>query len=167
MISTPRLSLSPFHETFAVPLLALFQDPHVRRYLLDDALVDSEWVEEEVRASRERFSAGSLGLFVAHLVNKPNTLVGFVGFRPFYEPPVLQLVYGIAPEHVGQGLASEMAQAVVDVAFKEHNFAEVRASTDEPNEASVRVLKRLGMRLESTEAGERWPQLHFVLRPRA
>ena len=163
VLATQRIVLTPFVDAHVDPLLAFFRDPHVRRYLLDDSLVDREWVEDEVRTSRERFEAGSLGLYAAHLREAPDVLVGFVGFRPFYEPPVRQLVYGIGPEHVGRGIATEIAKAVIDVAFGELGFREVRASTDEPNRASVRVLERLGMRLVATEPGERWPQWHFVL----
>ena len=166
-ITTTRIVLSPFAETHVDSLLELFRDPHVRRYLLDDSLVDRAWVKEEVRTSRERFEAGSLGLYAAHLHEAPDALVGFAGFRPFYEPPVLQLVYGIAPAYVGRGLATEMARSVIDVAFNERGFRDVRASTDEPNRASVRVLERLGMTLVATGPGELWPQLHFALEPPA
>ena len=163
MRATPRMLLSPFDEGHVDALLAFFRDPHVRLYLLDDALVDRQWVEEEVRTSGERFEAGSLGLYAAHLHEAPDALMGFAGFRPFYEPPVLQLVYGIGPDYVGRGLATEIARAVGDVAFNERGFREVRASTDEPNRASIRVLERLGMQLAATGPGEHWPQLHFVL----
>ena len=163
MLTTPRMLLTPFADADVDALLAFFRDPHVRRYLLDGALVDRDWVEGEIRASRERFEAGSLGLYTAHRRETPHVLVGFVGFRPFYEPPVLQLTYGLAPAHVGRGLATELARAVIDVAFGDLGFTEVRASTDEPNLASVRVLERLGMRHVATEPAELWPQLHFVL----
>jgi [ribosomal protein S5]-alanine N-acetyltransferase len=163
MLTTPRTLLTPFADAHVEPLLALFRDPAVRRYLLDGSLVNRDWVEGEIRSSRERFGAGSLGLYAAHLRDAPDVLAGFVGFRPFYEPPVLQLTYGLAPAHVGRGLATEIAKAAIDVAFGDRGFAEVRASTDEPNQASVRVLERLGMRLVATEPGELWPQLHFVL----
>ena len=162
-LATPRTVLTPFADAHVDPLLAFFRDPHVRRFLHDDSLVDRQWVEAEVRTSQERFEAGSLGLYAAHLREAPHILVGFAGFRPFYEPPLLQLVYGIGSGHVGRGIATEIAQAVIDLAFGELGFREVRASTDEPNLASIRVLERLGMTLVGTDPGEPWPQLHFVL----
>ena len=112
----------------------------------------------------KRLSTGSIGLYAAQLREEPSRLVGFVGFRFFYEPPVLQLVYAVAPAHTGRGIAGEMARAVIKLAFSRYGFHEVRASTDEPNRASVRVLERLGMKLIATEPGDRWTQLHFVLR---
>ena len=47
---------------------------------------------------------------------------------------------------VGAGLATEAAEAVADYAFDELGFAELLASTDPPNLASIRVMERLGMR---------------------
>ena len=162
-LTTRRMVLSPFADADVDSLLVFFRDPHVREYLLDGSLVDRAWVEGEVRTSRERFEAGSLGLYTVRLRETPDVLAGFVGFRHFYEPPVLQLTYGLGPGHVGRGLATEMARAVIDLAFGDLGFRDVRASTDEPNRASVRVLERLGMRFIGTEPGEHWPQLHFVL----
>jgi RimJ/RimL family protein N-acetyltransferase len=162
-ITTARLVLIPLDDDHVDRLLDHFRDPHVRRYLLDDMLVDRAWVANEVLTSRARFDAGGLGLYAAFPREAPDVLAGFAGFRPFYEPPILQLVYALGPAHVGRGLATEMGRAVIDAAFAGHGFSEVRASTDEPNQASVRVLERLGMTLVSREAGEIWTQLHFVL----
>jgi ribosomal-protein-alanine N-acetyltransferase len=162
MLTTPRLTLTPVAPEHIDVLWAIFRDPHVRQYLLDDAVVEREWVEEEVRTSQARVAQGSLGLYLCTL-QKSGDPVGFVGFRPFYESPVLQLLYGLLPGFTGQGLATEMAQAAVDLAFAAHGFAAVRASTDEPNRASVRVLERLGMTLIGAEDGPRFRQLHFEL----
>lgn len=162
MHTTSRLTLAPVAPEHVDVLWTMFRDPQVRQYLLDDTVVEREWVEEEVSASQERFAQSRLGLLLATLQTS-GTLVGFVGFRPFYEPPVLQLLYGLLPDFTGQGLATEMAQAAVDLAFTAHGLAAVRASTDEPNTASVRVLERLGMTLIGTEDGPRFRQLHFEL----
>jgi RimJ/RimL family protein N-acetyltransferase len=118
-LGTPRLTLDPFADTHVEALLDLFREPHVRRYLLDDAVVDRTWVAEEIKASRERFAAGSIGLYAAHYRDEPDRFVGFAGFRPFYEPPVLQLVYAVGPAYTGHGIAREMARAVIDLGLLE------------------------------------------------
>ncbi|WP_438028155.1 GNAT family N-acetyltransferase [Sorangium sp. So ce233] len=82
---------------------------------------------------------------------------------PVYDPPVLELLYALAPGFTGQGLATEMAAAVLDLAFEERGLALVRASTGAPNLASIRVLERLGMTPAGESPGPRWPQLHFQL----
>jgi putative acetyltransferase len=155
---TARLKLLPFCESDVPELLAMFRDAHVRRYLLDDNRVDEAWVRSEVRASAALFARGGLGLFVARL-RKSDALVGFTGLRQYSDPPETQLIYGILPAFVGQGLATEMARAVVDAAILRLGMAELRAAIDAPNVASGRVLERLGFR--SAPSGD--ALLRFVL----
>lgn len=144
MLRTPRARLDPFSESDRQALTALFRDPAVRRYLLDDQLVDELWVEEEISDSHERFGAASAGLWCVRLEGGPE-IVGFVGFRPFFDPPQLQLLYGLLPSAWGRGLATEVARAVADYAFGVLDFPSIEAAIDEPNVASGRVLERLGM----------------------
>lgn len=61
------------------------------------------------------------------------------------------LGYGIARAHWGRGLATEAAGAVVDYAFAALGLAKVWARVDPRNEASVRVLEKLGMQREGLQ----------------
>lgn len=141
-----RAVLRPFAEVDAPELHALFRDPAVRRYLLDDALVPAEWVTEEIESSSKRFAATGAGLWSVRLSGE-DRIVGFVGFREFFDPPQLQLLYGLLPEYWGRGLATEVASLICAEAFCSLGFAQVAAATDRPNFASSRVLERLGMEL--------------------
>ena len=153
-LTTARLELRPFADTDAAELLRLFQDPGVRRYLLDDLVVAQDWVGEEIQSSKARFGGGTLGLWAVRATDG-SEIIGFVGFRPFFDPPELQLLYGLLPDRWGQGLATECAGAACDCAFDVLGFEAVRAATDLPNTASVAVLHRLGMSLDrATDEGE-------------
>jgi ribosomal-protein-alanine N-acetyltransferase len=59
-------------------------------------------------------------------------------------PP--ELMYALAPEYWGQGLATEAARAVLAHGFEQLQSPRITAASDPPNAASVRVLERLGMR---------------------
>lgn len=159
---TRRLRFEPFAPRHARTLLGVFRDEHVRRHLLDGELVDVDWVRAEIRASQARFAEGSLGLWLARS-RRGGAPVGFVGFRPFFEPPALQLLYGLLPEHCGRGLATEMAAAAVAHAFST-GMDTVRATIDEPNVASIRLIRRLGFRRSGSTGEPQHRQLHFRLR---
>jgi ribosomal-protein-alanine N-acetyltransferase len=150
-ITTARTVLRPFDEADEDELLALFREPAVRRYLLDDEQVSAEWVRSEIASSRTRFDAAGPGLWAIRTAGHP-AIIGFVGFREFGDPPQLQLLYGLLPLYWGRGLATEAARAVCDHARRELGHAEIRASTDVANQASARVLLRLGMRQVRTTA---------------
>ena len=154
IVTTARLELRPFADADAAELLHVFQNPAVRRYLLDDLIVTQDWVGEEIRSSKARFEGGTLGLWAVR-ASDGSEIIGFAGFRPFFDPPELQLIYGLLPDLWGQGLATECAGAACDYAFNVMGFEAVRAATDLPNTASVAVLHRLGMSLDrTTDEGE-------------
>ncbi len=148
-IASERTLLQPFAKADADELLTVFRDPKVRQYLLDDSVVSAEWVRDEIVTSDARFARSEGGLWATRLADEPG-IIGFVGFRDFFEPPQLQLLYALLPEHWGQGFATEVAHVVCGYAFDKLGFAEIVAATDIPNEASARVLLRLGMSLDRT-----------------
>ena len=145
VIESERTVLRPFSPSDADALLAVFQDSAVRRYLLDDTIVSKTWMEKEIAASDARFAQSGTGLWSV-CFNEQTSIIGFVGFREFFDPPQLQLMYGLLPDFWGQGLATEAAARVCDHAFETLGLDVINAAADIPNEASIRVLERLGMR---------------------
>ena len=167
VIASARLVLRPVHSTEAAELHALLVHEDVRRYLTDGVAMSCAWVEGIIRASAVSFSERGLGLWSAREHGAP-LIIGLTGFRDFYTPPVFELLYALRPSHWHRGFATEMAQAAVDYAFRHTGLRAVRASTDAPNQASIRVLERLGMRphgrtAQADAAGVCWDQLHFIV----
>lgn len=161
-IQTERLSLRPFEPADEETLFAMFRDDGVRRYLLDGVVVERDWVRGEIETSVQRFAEGGLGIFVARQRNGDRS-IGFTGFRPFREPPVLELLYGLYPAFWGQGLATEMGRAMLALAFERHRLEAVDTAVDAPNVASVRVLQRLGFSVVAESPGAFGTTLHFRL----
>jgi RimJ/RimL family protein N-acetyltransferase len=64
---------------------------------------------------------------------------------------------------LSRGLATEAARVVLVHAFDRLDLPRVLADVDEPNEASVRVLQRLGATELRRETHEGRPLLHFEL----
>jgi len=161
-IETDRLRLAPFARADEDVLLAMFRDADVRRFLLDGVLVERNWVREEIEASIRRFADGGLGIFLARDRTDARP-VGFAGFRPFREPPVLELLYGLCPDFWGRGFAAEMSRAMLTLAFDRHGLDVVDTAVDAPNAASVRVLRRLGFAEVGRSPGAFGTTLHFRL----
>lgn len=143
VLETRRTLLRPFAESDADALLEVFRDAGVRRYLLDDTVVPASWVASEITASTARFARDGAGLWTIRLHGEP-PVVGFAGFREFFDPPQLQLLYGLLPRHWGRGLATEAAARVCEHGFRDLALDPIRAAIDVPNRASSAVLDRLG-----------------------
>jgi ribosomal-protein-alanine N-acetyltransferase len=70
--------------------------------------------------------------------------VGSAGFKGPPTEGVVEIAYGIDPDHQGKGFATEAAHALTDYAFGSGQVRVVRAHTlPEPN-ASTRVLTKCG-----------------------
>lgn len=150
-LATPRLRLAPFAAADADELVQLFRDPAVRRYLLDDALVGPEWMAGEIAASEARFAREGTGMWSLRLADGDGTIIGFTGFRPFFGPPQLQLLYGLLPSCWGRGFATEAAARLCRHGFEVLGLDPIRAAIDVPNTASAAVLSRLGFARVNTE----------------
>jgi RimJ/RimL family protein N-acetyltransferase len=72
--------------------------------------------------------------------------VGTCGFKGPPADGVVEIAYGIDPEHQRKGYATEVARALVDYAFSRENVRLVRAHTLPDAVASKRVLNKCGFR---------------------
>ena len=120
----------------------------------------------------------------AILAEDGGTLVGMCGFRlglwtpaakalfwpQLFDPQIasedqsyttleLEIGYALSTSQRGKGYALEAAQALIDHAFSELQVGRVFAATNRSNSASIRLMRRLGMRLASNpeQPDAEWP----------
>jgi ribosomal-protein-alanine N-acetyltransferase len=74
------------------------------------------------------------------------TLVGTCGFKGPPADGVVEIAYGVSPDHQGKGYATEAAQIMTDYAFSSGKVRVVRAHTLPDWNASTRVLTKSGFR---------------------
>lgn len=73
-----------------------------------------------------------------------NTIVGSCAFKGPPDEGVVEIAYGVEPEHQGRGYATEAAQALVTYCKSKEEVQLVRAHTLSNNGASPRVLQKAG-----------------------
>ncbi|HKY92970.1 MAG TPA: GNAT family N-acetyltransferase, partial [Nevskiaceae bacterium] len=141
-LRTARLRLLPLAADDVDALHRLWTAPGVRKYLWDDRVLRFEQTRDLVMQSGYLYEQRGYGLWGAF--DAGGVLVGFCGFWFFRNDHELELLYGVDEGEWLRGYAREMAQAMVGYGFEVLGLTEIRASTDAPNVASQRVLKRLG-----------------------
>ena len=147
-LSTERLVLRPFLADDVDALHTLWADREVRRYLFDGAVPARKRAEEIVDGSIDGFDTLGYGFFSVRRRESPSELIGFSGFRPYDEAGVVEMLFAIAPPQWGRGYATEAAREVLRFGFEQCGLRRVVATTDTPNQRSVRVLQRLGLFFE-------------------
>jgi RimJ/RimL family protein N-acetyltransferase len=146
---TPRLSLRPALAADFNALQALWDDPDVRRFLFDDEPVPparAAAVLDDVLALD-----GGLGLWCV-AGRDTGTFLGCVGLMPSsttarYDASLAGAIEPLAcfsPAAWGKGYATEALQVLIDYAFETLGLDQLAAVHDVPNEASGRLVQRLG-----------------------
>lgn len=143
-IISRRLLLRPITESDATGLHRLWIDAQVRRYLWDDKIISLKHTEDIIKKSAHLFDRHGFGIWGVR-EHHSSRLIGFAGYWHFHTPPSLELLYGVAADHWNRGIATESSRCVIRYGFKVLRFHTVEASTDVMNQASVRVLEKIGM----------------------
>lgn len=148
-VETTRLLMRPFAVSDIDALHRLWTDPQVRRYLWDDEIISRETAQAAIEESIKNFQQRGFGFWTLSLKDDPQP-IGFGGLRQFNDEQSgadeIEILYGLAPEHWGRGLATEAAQAFLRYGFEELRLENIYAGADPPNEASFRVMERLGLK---------------------
>jgi uncharacterized protein YbdZ (MbtH family) len=82
-----------------------------------------------------------------------NLVIGDIGIKGAPVEGVIEIGYGLVPDHRGHGYATDAAITLTRWALEQPGVTEVVASTDEPNKVSQGVLIRAGFALQATENG--------------
>lgn len=103
--------------------------------------------------------------WIGYLSIKARVPVGMCGFKSSPVAGRVEIAYGTVPGHEGQGIATAMATALIEIAQQENSSLTVFAQTLAEENASTSILKKLGFTLlgavEHPEDGTVWEwELH-------
>lgn len=145
-IEGDRVDLRTIEEADLPFLLAAINHPAVRRFAGGDAPYNRP------RYEAERFETISGGDVVQLLVCDGEEPVGDVSLAPIDDRRGwANLGYRIHPDHRGAGYATEAARLVVSHGFDELRLHRISAAIAAGNDASKRVVEKLGFAHEGTK----------------
>jgi RimJ/RimL family protein N-acetyltransferase len=185
VLTTSRLIIRPLNDGDAGAVHRLFLDIGWVDGTLPEAELFSrrkswlEWTQAGYREF-ERLYQPPLGERAVAL-RDGGDLIGLVGLVPSFAPFALLpgfggaakalrtmemgLFWALSPAVQGQGYATEAARALSDWAFDGLLLERLVATTEHDNTASIAVMRRLGMRIETNpQPDPPWLQTVGVLR---
>lgn len=172
VIETQRLELRPCVPEDAPVHAAIWRDLDVRRYLFDDREITLEEAAELLAQIREH-EANGLGLWSIWLRDgQPGALIGAVSLMPVStaaecDPALageVEPLIVLDPSKWGQGYATEALTAVLCYGFDSLLVERIVGINDVPNQASDRVLRRVGFEVRSEFDGPRYRLRSYTLR---
>ena len=157
-IETDRLLLRPFAESDLDALANILARPDVMRYLYEEPRTR----QEVAAVLAQRVTMNTLeqqgdNLMLAIEVKDTGTMIGSANLTwTSQEHAQGEVGYTLHPDHQGRGYASESVRAIMDYGFREIDLHRIVGCCDDRNEASQRLLERVGMRREAHFREHEW-----------
>jgi [ribosomal protein S5]-alanine N-acetyltransferase len=145
-VETERMILERLRLEHAPEQMHLLLDPRVSATLWARAeLPTEEDVLDGLRAKVDHWDRHGFGMWLAR-ERDSDEMVGRGGLQYTYTAGLndVEAGWAIVPERWGQGLATELAHACVEVAFAQLDLLELVAFTLPDNAASRRVMEKSG-----------------------
>lgn len=165
MIETPRLILRRWKASDREPFARMNADPRVIEFF--PACLSREESDAAFDRVDAHFDEHGFGPLATEL-RATGELAGFVGlFVPRFEAwftPCVEILWRLAVPYWNQGLATEAANAVIDLAFRQLGIEELVSFTVPANIRSRRVMEKLGMTYDGEFDHPRLPEGHALRR---
>ncbi len=143
---TERLELRRFTPADLEPLLAVFGDPEVMRYVgAERRPLDRKAVAAILASAETQWQRQGFGL-LAVVESESGQLIGEAGMQLLEAGPDVEVGYTLARAAWGRGYATEAARSILLWAFAGLRLHRVVAVADPANSASLQVLAKLDMR---------------------
>jgi ribosomal-protein-alanine N-acetyltransferase len=149
-ITTPRLSLRPFTEADAPFILNLLNDPGWLRFIGDKSV---RTLEDAVAYLRNgpisMYARFGFGLLAVDLRDSGQT-IGMCGLIRREDVADVDIGFAFLPAFRAQGYALEATSATLAYGHGSLGLKRIVGFTNPDNSSSVRLLEKIGMRLERT-----------------
>jgi [ribosomal protein S5]-alanine N-acetyltransferase len=170
-LETERLVLRALEANDAPNIFEYARNPNVSRFTLwepHQTLKDSEaYVFDYAMPYYRNKTPEPWGIT---LKSDPSKVIGTVGlFWVSKAAKSMELAYAIGESHWGQGLVVEASRAAIDYVFQEFDAVRIQARCKAENQASARVMEKLGMAYEGTlksslfHRDRHWDMKHYAV----
>jgi len=148
-LETDRIRLMPWHFADFAAFRPIATDPDVMRYIHNGVPWNDDQIREFVRRQMRHAAANQFCLW--RIVRKPDgKMLGFCGLQllKIEGQRDVEIGWWLAKTCWRRGIATEAARAAMRFAFDKAKLRRVIAIAQPENDASVRIMRKLGMRFE-------------------
>jgi len=148
---TSRLRLRRWRDEDVADMVRVNGDPEVMRWIGDGSVLDEAATAAEIVRFEDAWRARGFGRFAVEL-RDTGEVIGMTGMAiPSDVPeimPSVEIGWRLGRAHWGRGLATEAARAALGFAFTDGGLDRIVGIYVVGNDASARVMLKLGMRFD-------------------
>ena len=160
-IETRRLRLRPMVLDDLEPLVRMFADPDVMRYLPTGEPRSEEETQVELDYMVDHWRQRGFGVW-AVMLQDTGELAGYCGLQYLHEEPGgvsaealqggtdVEVVAGLAKSYWRRGIAPEATRAALRYGFETLRLDRIVAAIHPDNDASRHILQSMGMQFDDT-----------------
>jgi [ribosomal protein S5]-alanine N-acetyltransferase len=159
---TQRLLLRQIVETDIQKVFEGLSRPEMIQYYgvsygsLEETRIQMNWF-------RQIWEEGSGIWWAICQKENPNELIGAIGFNGKHAVhKQAEIGYWLLPEYQRKGLMQEAAHPAIEYAFSGFGLHRIYALVETPNQASSKLLKRLGFSFEGCKRESEWKNEKFI-----
>jgi len=162
--ATDRLRIRDFTAEDEQGVLALYGERRITRHMAHGPRTARSARQHLARVMREQREQPRVRWDMAVEPAGGGPLVGACDLA-LLAPDEAEIGYLLAPASWGKGFGTEIATALLDLAFRELSVERVQSTVEVHNRRSLRVLDKAGLRWEATlrrhlRVGPRWWDVH-------
>jgi ribosomal-protein-alanine N-acetyltransferase len=158
-ILTPRLELRPFCEYDIPSISRILCDPLITQFI--GGPVSGSDAAKAVLKMRDAFQSRGWGTLAVVPLGQAEC-AGYCGVRPLTQTSDVEIAFALDSKCWNRGYATEAARACIDASFRALDIDSIVATVYPENEASCKVLKKLGLTIFSRVFGN-WPRESALL----
>ena len=153
-LSTERLLLRRMTVGDCYDMYEYAHNPSVTKYLTWSPHPDLEYTKEYLQYISNHYQLGDFYDW-AVILRSENKMIGTCGFTRFHTAHNgAEIGYVLNPAYWGRGIACEAVREVIRFGFCELGLHRIEAKYMEGNEASRRVMEKVGMSFEGVRKDE-------------
>lgn len=153
VIETERLILRKMKADDASDMYEYARDPEVTRFLTWNPHPDARYTRDYLEYLGSRYRVGDFFDWAITL-RENGKMIGTCGFTSFdFANNAGEVGYVLNPQYRGQGLVPEALRAVMNFGFDTLKLHRTEAKFIEGNDASLRVMEKVGMKFEGIRRG--------------
>jgi RimJ/RimL family protein N-acetyltransferase len=153
LFRTERLAVRRLSMADVDAMLAVYGDPDSMRWVGDGQPLDRAGCEQWVGVTERNYSTRSYGMSAITRADG-GEVVGFVGLVHPGGQKDAELKYALRTEYRNRGFATEAARGMLEYGAAAFGLTTVIATIAPENEASRRILEKLGMVEEAPRIDE-------------
>jgi RimJ/RimL family protein N-acetyltransferase len=162
-LETPRLLLRPFILDDADVFFELNNDPLVIQYTGDRPFYSIEEAEELIQ-NYQQYKLYNMGRLTM-IIKETQEIIGWCGLKYHEENETVDLGFRLFKVHWNKGFATEASMACLKYGFEELNLQQIYARAMIVNEASIAVMKKVGMVYWKTEGDDVYYRINKYIIP--